>query len=269
MMHAAAPPPLPELLIEGQGHKTLVLVHGWPDTLRIWDDTVAALKPHYRCVRFTLPGFEPGAPRQAWPLDEIVGVIERIVDQVSPGRPVTLLLHDWGCFFGYQYAARHATRVERVIGVDIGDAGSRYHLEELGPKAKLGMVSYQLMLALAWKLGGTLGDAMARRTARRLGAPALDVRSQQGYPYAMQWFGVQGGFGRLRAFAPTMPMLFIHGERKPFTFHSANWTDRVRARPGCRVIGMPTGHWVMTQRPAEFQAALLDWLRYTDAGVPE
>ena len=263
-------PPLPDLVIEGQGDKTLVLLHGWPDTLRIWDDTVAALKPHYRCVRLTLPGFEPGAPRQAWTLAQIIGVIERIVDRVSPDAPVTLLLHDWGCFFGYQYASSHASRVERVIGVDIGDAGSRYHRQELSLKAKLGTVAYQVWLALAWRLGGTLGDQMARRAARLLGAPTppKDVSAQQGYPYAMQWFGVKGGFGRLRAFAPTMPMLFVYGERKPFSFHSANWADRVRARPGCRVLGLPTGHWVMVQRPDEFQAAVRQWLRATDHGVP-
>ena len=27
-----------------------------------------------------------------------------------------------------------------------------------------------------------------------------------------------------------------------------------------RVVGLPTGHWVMRQRPQEFNAALIDWL---------
>ena len=43
---------------EGQGPRTVVMVHGWPDTYRVWDAQVAALQGQYRCVRFTLPGFD-------------------------------------------------------------------------------------------------------------------------------------------------------------------------------------------------------------------
>jgi pimeloyl-ACP methyl ester carboxylesterase len=176
------------------------------------------------------------------------------------------MLHDWGCFFGYQYAARHLGRVERVIGVDIGDAGSRYHRQELGVRGRLSVMAYQLWLALAWRVGGELGDSMARWMARRFRAPARqpEVVASQGYPYAVQWFGVAGGYGRLRAFNPTMPMCFVFGERKPFMFHSSSWVDRVRARPGCRVRGLPTGHWVMVQQTDAFNAIVLDWLRETD-----
>ena len=46
------------IYVEGEGSETIVMVHGWPDTYRLWDDTVAHLKDRYRCVRFTLPGFD-------------------------------------------------------------------------------------------------------------------------------------------------------------------------------------------------------------------
>ena len=39
------------------------MVHGWPDTYRLWDGQVEALKDRYRCVRFTLPGFDAAQPR--------------------------------------------------------------------------------------------------------------------------------------------------------------------------------------------------------------
>ncbi|MBL8330584.1 MAG: alpha/beta fold hydrolase [Rubrivivax sp.] len=266
---ASAMPAQPQLLIEGEG-PTVVMIHGWPDTLRVWDGTVAALKGRYRCVRFTLPGFEtPAAARAAWSLDEVLAFIARAVDQASPDAPVTLLLHDWGCFYGYQYATRHKARVARVIGVDIGDIGSHYNLQELSLKTKLYTVGYQVWLALAWKIGGNLGDRMARGMARffHAPAPASEISSAMGYPYAVQWFRTRGGFGRLRAFVPTVPMLFVVGERKPFRFHSANWAERIRARPGCRVLGLPCGHWVMIQQPDAFHAAVLDWLQQTDAGI--
>src|SRR5437763_3806304 len=128
---------LTDVQIEGKGPKTIVMIHGWPDTYRLWDGQVAALKDRYRCVRFSLPGFEGAGAKRAYTLDEVVETIRHVVEQASASERVTLLLHDWGCFYGYQFAMRHPQLVERVIGVDIGDAGSRGSLAELGIAGEL------------------------------------------------------------------------------------------------------------------------------------
>lgn len=258
-----------DVIVEGHGPKAIVMIHGWPDTHRLWDAQVAALKERYRCVRFTLPGFDLSQPKRAYALDEVVETIRRVVEQACPAERVTLLLHDWGCFFGYQFAARHPQLVERVIGVDIGDAGSRRNLAELGLKGKLMVAAYQLWLALAWRIGGSVGDAMARGMARVLRCPTdpQTIGSQMGYPYALHWLGVAGGFQRLRTFDPHGSMLYIYGERKPFMFHSRTWAGRLAARPGCRVMGLPTGHWVMIGRRREFNEALLLWLGETEKQI--
>ena len=175
-----------DMIVEGAGPKTIVMLHGWPDTHRLWDTTVDALKGQYRCVRLTLPGFEPGAPKRAYPFSELLERLRRIVE---PFSPVTLLLHDWGCLLGYQFAMQHPGLVERVIGVDIGDAGSRQHLAEIGASGKLKIIAYQVWLALAWAIGC---DAMARLMARAIGVPrGREVRAQMGYLYAMRWLGVE------------------------------------------------------------------------------
>ncbi len=44
-----------DIQVEGNGTETLVMLHGWPDTLALWNDTVQALSDTYQCVRFTLP----------------------------------------------------------------------------------------------------------------------------------------------------------------------------------------------------------------------
>src|SRR6185503_1148200 len=131
---------------KGDG-KTIVMVHGWPDTARLWHPQIEALQDRYECIAITLPGFE--GEKRAYTLDEVVEAIRAAVGD----RRVTLLLHDWGCLYGYQFAMRHPERVERVIGVDIGDAGSRAHLAEIGVRGKLMIVAYQHWLALAWCVG--------------------------------------------------------------------------------------------------------------------
>jgi len=254
-----------EVLVEGEAADSMVLVHGWPDTLRLWDATVDALKPHWRCVRFTLPGFDLTQPARAYALDEVVDTLRQIVQRCCPGERVTLLVHDWGCLYGYQFAMRRPELVSRIIGVDIGDAGSGAHRRELGIRAKLMALAYQLWLAVAWKLGGALGDRMARAMAgaMRCPAPPQAIGAQMGYPYAVQWFGVKGGFRDLRPFDPQVPMLYLYGQRKPFMFHSQAWLDALARRPGCRVVGLRTGHWVMTNEPQDFQAEVMRWLRET------
>ncbi len=248
-----------EVRIEGTGPETIVMLHGWPDTLALWDATVDALKDRYRCVRFTQPGFAAGDARRMRSLDELVALYAAIVDRVSPAQPVTLLLHDWGCVFGYQYAMRHPQRVARIIGVDIGDSNSGAFMRSLSGKAKLGLVGYQWWLALAWKIGGRIGDAMTRRMARALRCPSEPSLMHAGmnYPYWLAW---TGGLKKSVQVAPECPVLYLYGDRKPFMFHSPRWLERVQALPGGSAQGLRTGHWVMTQAPQAFNGAVRAWL---------
>ena len=247
--------------IEGTGPETIVMIHGWPDTHRLWDSQVAALSADYRCVRFTLPGFEPGAARKTHTLDELCTLFLHIVDTVCPDAPVTLLLHGWGCFFGYQFYLRFPQRVKRIVGVDVGDIKSLR--QEATPRVLFMIAAYQNWLALAWRLGGSVGDWMARRMVRWARCPTIEDHrgAQQAYPYYMTWWERKDSYRRqARPFEPECPMLYIYGTRKPFMFHAQAWLERLRARPGNRVVPFETGHWVMTKRPEAFNALVKEWL---------
>lgn len=257
-----------ELHVDGAGDDVIVMVHGWPDSWRLWEPLVATLAPRWRCVRSTLPGFDVALPRRRLGLDEVTRWLAQVVDTVSPGRPVTLLLHDWGCAFGYQYLMQHPQRVARLIGVDIGDAGSRAHRAELTLRQKSGIAGYQLWLAAAWAVGGVsraLGDRMTRAMARWLRCPADPalIGGQMNYPYWLLWTGGYRGRARID---PPCPMLFLYGTRKPFHFHSRSWAEALAARPGCRVVPMRTGHWPMCSDPTGFHREVGDWLAGTSAG---
>ena len=237
---------------------TVVMIHGWPDTYRLWDAQVAALAPTYRCVRFSLPGFEVAAPARPVSLAQMVALFSDIVDAVSPNAPVTLLLHDWGCVFGYQFAARHPQRVARVIGIDVGDTFAPRFVKSLSLKAKLMIGGYQGWLALAHSLG-PVGTRMTRLMARalRAPAPATSLSAQQNYPYVMQ---LGSGFRDAVNFEPHCPMQYFYGQKKPFMFHTQSWLDTITARQGSAVHAMPTGHWVSIEQPVEFNRLLLAWL---------
>lgn len=256
-----------DIYIEGQGAQTIVMVHGWPDTYRLWEAQVQALKDEYRCVRFTLPGFEGKGTRKAYTLDELTRFLKRVVEQVSPDQPVILLLHDWGCFFGYQFARRYPALVSRIIGVDVGDGNIQ---RELSPREGLITVAYQGWLALAWLLGGRVGTAMTQAMLRLMHVPAAakDTSPGMNYPYFMFWFGGAQAYRRqARRFFPACPMLFIYGTRKPTKFHAQTWLDELQKRPGNEVIAFDTGHWVMLQQPERFNRVVRDWLAQEGAST--
>ena len=123
-------------------------------------------------------------------------------------------------------------------------------------------MGYQVWLALAWKLGGLLGTRMTRAMARWLRCPsdAGRITHKMNYPYAMQWFGTAGGLKHAAPVQLSMPLLFVYGERKPFMFHSSKWSQALGKAPGCAVLGLPCGHWVMISRPEAFHARVRSWL---------
>jgi cis-3-alkyl-4-acyloxetan-2-one decarboxylase len=247
-----------DVFLEGKGEQVILMIHGWPDTYRLWDAQVALLKDKFRCARFSLPGFEVNqAPRSA-SLEEMIALFKAIADAVSPTQPLTLMLHDWGCMFGYQFAAQYPERVARMVGVDIGDSFSKAFLGALTGKAKLMIAAYQLWLALAYKLG-SVGTVMTRWMARTLRCkvdPSM-IAAQQNYPYVLQW---TGGFKKAVNFFPHCPFLYLYGRRKPFMFHSEKWLEKLAASPGSEVHGLATGHWVMGADPVGFNQKLLGWL---------
>jgi pimeloyl-ACP methyl ester carboxylesterase len=262
-----------DIHIEGNGPETLIMLHGWPDTLALWDDTVHALRDTHQCVRFTLPAFDAQASMPPKSLLEMVAFIHEVVQQVSPQNPVKLVLHDWGCVFGYEYAATYPERVSRMVAVDVGDHNSRALNASLSAKAKWAVFSYQIWLAIAWQIAnifGSWGQALANRMTRymakklRCPSPLEHMHVGMNAPYAMKWMGALQGLAfacnALKILPTARPMLYVYGKRKPFMFHSDRWLEKIASYPGSRVEGFDTGHWVMTSKPAQFNALLKEWL---------
>jgi len=262
-----------DIQIEGDGPETLVMLHGWPDTLALWHDTVNELKHTHRCVRFTLPAFDALQPVAPQSLSDMVTFIDAVVNAACPQQAITLVLHDWGCVFGYEYAAQHPHRVKRIVAVDVGDHNSEALTKSWGLKAKWAVFSYQVWLAMAWqiaKYGGRLGrplaNGMTRYMAKALRCPSdmAHMHSGMNVPYAMKWMNALGGLNQaanvLKVLPSTLPMLYIYGKRKPFMFHSVAWLDKIQNSPGSRAVGFDTGHWVMSAKPHLFTTLLKDWL---------
>ncbi len=112
-MARRAPSPLSwrRLTVPGDGvdlavHETgdpdapaVVLVHGWPDTHRVWLPVAERLAPHLRVVLYDTRG-RGGSPTDApdsdFGLPYLAADLLAVLDHVSPGRPAHVVGHDWG-----------------------------------------------------------------------------------------------------------------------------------------------------------------------------
>ncbi len=78
---------------------TILLVHGYPDSSRIWDDVAAQLVDRFHVVRYDVRGCgdsDAPADKADYRLDQLAGDLAAVVRAVSRDRPVHLVAHDWG-----------------------------------------------------------------------------------------------------------------------------------------------------------------------------
>ncbi|MBX3188953.1 MAG: alpha/beta hydrolase [Labilithrix sp.] len=243
--------------------ETIVFIQGWPDDASLWDEAVDALAEGHRCVRVTLPNFD-GRKTSRWghSTDEIVDalvVLVRDAAKTAKGGRVTLVLHDWGCYWGHPVHHRVPELVSRVVGVDIAP----HFKPSVG--GAVGIVAYQSWLAWAFMIGGPVGDAMTRGFARRAKVPDARARplgAWMNYPYRNVWLDLFSGRASklTKGYWPTCPLLFIYGEKKLFAFHSQRWIAHLE-KVGGKVVGLPVDHWVM--KHPSFVPELVGWLEAT------
>lgn len=78
---------------------TIVMVHGWPDTHRLWAGVVELLADDFRVVAYDTRGqgeSPTDLPDAAFALSELADDFFAVLDAVSPDEPVHALAHDWG-----------------------------------------------------------------------------------------------------------------------------------------------------------------------------
>lgn len=254
-----------DVYIEGEGAETVVMLGGWPDTYRIWDAQVKAMSGTYRCIRFSLPGFDRGQAVKGYTHQEVSAFIKTVIERLSPNQKVILMLHDWGAVYGYQFYMHNQNMVSRLIGVDVGDIQGEAFKKEVSAAERCMIFLYQAWLAAAWKIGGRIGNVMSRLMALGLKSPSLTryIDARMAHPYYVMWFGGRDSFDDLAVIDPACPMLYAYGKRKPAQFQTRAWLKALASRPDCRVQAFETGHWVSLEQPQKFNFMVMGWLQAT------
>ncbi|SQD77072.1 alpha/beta fold hydrolase [Moritella yayanosii] len=253
-----------EVKFDGDGEETLVFIHGYPDSLELWDKQVEYFKDDYSIARFTLPGFEleDNGERPHYNIKQIRMIINAFIKGLNKEH-VTVLAHDWGAAYASQYLKKNDL-VDRLVLFDIGSFG-----DEKRPTIN---VKYTFALAVAWTLPEFLGDKLALYTADKIlkiedvdpNKTIADLRSdpRMTYPYWHLWNSVLTK-NTTKATAIKdygTPFLFMYGKDKKVWFHAKSWEKELQEQNKGQVEVVPGGHWFMQSSPDLVNKKISNWL---------
>ena len=129
------------------------------------------------------------------------------------------------------------------------------------PKNKfiLFVIFYQLFLAIAFLIGGSIGKMMTQKMMgwfRHNPPYANSVTSAGNYPYYYNWKNLLLSVIKLRkpylkGYRPSVPVVYMYAGKKPFQFHGQRWINYIEKNKEnhYEIHEMQAGHWFMKNFP--------------------
>jgi pimeloyl-ACP methyl ester carboxylesterase len=236
----------------------VLLLHGNPDTHRVWNGVVEHLSPAHRCIAPDLPGF--GATKVPPDFDFSLASqgawVAALLDSVGLER-VHLVVHDVGGPYGLAFAAKNPHRLRSLTIFNTNFFPDyRWHFWArvwrtplLGELAML--IANRPLFIRELKRGSP-------NMSREYASAAYDEFGRDARRSVLRWYRamdpeVHAGWDQeLLAATAGTPKQVLWGDRDPFVPSSTAdryGTDQVTHFPDY-------GHWVMVEDPAAAAAAI-------------
>lgn len=248
---------------------TIVLLHGFPQTARSWEQVTPVLnEAGYRTLAVDQRGYSPGARpegRRAYRLDLLSADVVALIERIGTG-PVHLVGHDWGAAVAWVLAAARPDLVRTLTAVSVPHPGAfvRSMLSSLQAAHSYYMLLFQFPRLPEWvaRRHPRIFDAMLRRTGMPDEAIARvhsDVIDAGALTSAINWY---------RAMPLSRPGVINKPVRVPTTYV---WSDGdvALARRGAELareyvrgdyrfeVLEGVSHWVPEEAPESLVQAIL------------
>jgi pimeloyl-ACP methyl ester carboxylesterase len=237
---------------KGSAKQAVILVHGWTCDETSWDPQVPVLSQKYRVITLDLPGHGQSDPPKDGKFS--MAVFARAVEAVRAEAKIdkaVLVGHSMGTPVIREYAQMYPQHVAGLVPVDgllvVGGSGGRGAPNPAAMSGPDGMKARETMI-------------------RGMFTPATPAAIQQhvlkmmlAAPEATAVGAMIATFDSadLNGFVSTVPVLGIYAGNSPMT----NRENLKKAFPNSEYVQVAgTGHFVMLERPEEFNRLLLAFL---------
>lgn len=249
----------------------IVLLHGFPDSLELWDAVserfVAAGRTVVAFDQYGFGGSDAPPGRRHYRIDRLVDDVANVVRALDLPTPVDLMGHDWGAIIGWCVCLRYPELVRRHVAVSVGHPRA-YRAAGWEQKRKGRYV-----------IGFQFPGFSERRLLRRNGAglrgwarthPDVDsVAAAMARPgrltAALNWYRANLVTVFTRRWADCrVPTLGVWSDGDDYLAEDQmRESQRYMAAPWQYAKIAGAGHWIPAERPAELAQRALDWFNAT------
>ena len=243
-------------LTAGKGRETIVFVHGWSGNSKVWREQIPAFAEKAKLVLIDLPGHgQSEGPQSDYSMDYFAGAVLAVMRDARVDKAV-LVGHSMGVPVICRVYHQSPERVAALVAVDgilrrppiTAEQGERIVAPFRSPDYR---EHTKRFITSMFPVAGTeaLRDQVLSET---LATPQhVMVGAMEGMfrPTQPDWDVKK----------VNIPVLVINAKNPMWTADYEKYVRSLSPKTDYRVIE-GTGHWVMLEKPAEFNAALLEML---------
>ena len=258
-------------LAAGHGAATVILLHGFAETSRMWRSIIPTLAEKFTIIAPDLPGIgDSSIPDKVDMLDAAKQIHELARSlKIEKARVVG---HDIGLMVAYAYAAQFPNETEKLAVMDaflpgvpgwetIYNAPNVWHFRFNGEYAeKLVQGRERTYFEYFWNVLAADRNRSIPEADRKAYTEAYSKagRMRAAWAYFASWPQLAKDFARLSQTKLTMPVLSIGGET---SLGNELGAQMKLVADNVDVIVLPnTGHWILEERKKETTDALVNFL---------
>ena len=236
----------------GKGSDALVLIHGWTMNVDNWRDQVQDFASRYHVIAIDLPGHgQSDKPQVSYSMDYFARAVEAVMKDAKAKRAV-LVGHSMGTPVARQFYRKYPRKTLAIVIVDgvLRPLGDKAMMDRMiagfsGPNYK--DVIIQMLGAMK---GGLSAEAMERVSTSSLNTPQNVVVS------AMEGMADPAIWGDDKINVPVLAIM----ARNPFYPPNIEEISRGLAPNMDFRMWEGVGHFVMMEKPKEFNEAVIGFL---------
>lgn len=263
---------------EGAG-PTLLFLHGNPTWSFDYRDVITALRQDFRCIAVDYPGFglSTAAPGYRYLPADHAQVISTFVESLAL-QGVTLVAHDWGGPIGLATVQHHPQAFNRLVmtntwGWPVTDPLVQIMSHVMGgPLGRLLIRQLNLFVNLMIPIGHRLTKPTNAQMAHYQNALDSPARREASAVFPREITASRAFLAQVAAGLPdlaSLPTLIVWGDAD-FAFGVKELRQWEQLIPDHQtVIAEGAGHFVPSDAPEQFAAAIRDWHTPPPAVTPD
>ena len=237
----------------GKGSEALVLVHGWTCSVEYWRDLIPDLSKRSRVIAIDLPGHgQSDKPQLTYSMDLFARAVDAVLRDAGVKRAV-LVGHSMGTPVARQFYRKYPQKTLAIVIVD--GALRPFGDQKLMDGLMAGLRGPNYKEAGGQMLAGMAGSNLAAEAKERIQASYLST-PQYVIVSAMEGMVDESIWGRDKINVPVLAIL----AKSPFWPADTEQFDRSIAPRLDYQMWEGVGHFLMMERPKEFDAAVIAFL---------